>query len=1854
MSYNSLEELLCATDLSDDSDGEPSDSSCATLPLRGQDKVDYAEVFNEILQDADCSSPLESAGEISPHTPFRGTKAHISNENSQSTGQDSANKLGPTRITSFSRSSSICTNGTLTLSTPQRRLDNCNETQENEETDSFRRATAFAADVLSTYDAIPKGCQCRVKYSTAIGRLVNTPASLLSLLRPVVRRELDTEDNAHKLAYFQRLRRPPSDSASVDSDPDVDSERDEESDSINILDPSRLCLDSLGLSYKPIEAPKKSDQLIRCRHNISAALEKLRLFNDDFIPIDATRINGISSPSDKKLVPSCVATSNNLLVVGTTNGSLLVCDISNHNTKRHFKSNDDDPNQSDVKASKGLVWQEVDCQDDVSVTCVDVLPETNWICVGYGNGMVKLLRLNKDAVQSKASDIVNTDAPEGAASNEAGTQGRGFGIMADAVSSAFGNFRKSGPHVICSSKPFDDAITACRFTVGESHDEILCANSSTVSILSYVKTVLSHNLTVKSLEQFSDKLLDNDDVVDVACLSSNPQSKYITGVTVSGLVALATIKRCVVIATRPELSVLFRVPFTDHAKDTDGSGYAIPSITWMVLNNSGDIMPVFLIVLGSRISFTLCNLATAKRGGPPVTCTHLGFIKFDTVIRNVHTISRDMLAVMDLNNVIHILQVNVFHNVMYYDIVRSIDLGTNNMADLWKDMVNIGPTISVHVRTVKMMANSYKKFSALVSEIFHNKRNETFFDLRVVSFYILTSKGIWTSEIHSWIKSIGDLTATKHFGEAFAISYALNNSMLPGLLDYTAYIDNIQKLIVYVLHQSCAHIIRLSKLIDSESMTVMDEDSNDGWTDRVKDDISSQIDHLCCSMFDICLRLNLYDCMNDLIHRCFATVGMQHVFVKYVLLNYHNNRMDLVRLKPVVFESILDFYDRLLDTIQTDYLSGCEQVQDLLLILRDEVEHRHKGMCPETETIETIAMNERALVYEILCNHIAKLYVFCSRNDIAFNKERAVCILSKHSLWQVFVYCPELIGDDISVAIEILYSETSNRIDGVRKTLSPSAVATGNFIWENTEGLYVARVLYSILNSLLTFDNCGLPPESAVTNFCKVLGYLTSSSTYKPAFPLTCEMQYARSKLMYDEETIDFDNMERLSFETTCDTDWVSPSLQMLMSFSPRLLFTCFANLLMAPNSTFETNTELLGSKIDIFNFVINTLIGCLNTFEGSQSTFTIRCMLSMLILGVSSFSDSFYLSMRTQVVAIYTLLTEVCDANYDPFLEPGEVSTKELVLPDGSFNNAYFLHTFCKKSDQLFDNVRQFNITAATTRNLLKLHIRRSLCAIYRKFDCQPNWTQNTHFGNIKRLCAGVLPLICDFETRVFLCEVTGDYGGAIKAWEAAGGTKVFSYIQQYIDCIKSGIVQADCSVRELLLLDPSVQKDFVVTLMDALPHLIKVDLKSATALLVEIFSLSNLASLFKETALQSSQDIVLSALKDTPELQLMVLNALLGASKQATGTGMDSGSGDYFKQYLRLLCKDDPKSVCPFLKRQQKLDIGECLAICTEAKIHDAVSYLLMRAGDFSASARWLVDAMYAVGDDIDWCHRLVHDASTLCIKFADFTSHDNLELLWFGILKYLVEHDPMGERFGTLIEEVFNNGIYKFTRLTNALFELKKYDSANVNTFKGPLRRLLCDLEFQIFVSNASSSMSTTVLRDEFRRSLGHNKQGVVITSSTEDSPKSHAICGVCRRSIWALVPSDDAFVRDASYTNAGRNMSQSTVNLSPLERQLGVIVSLVQPLEKQSTESSIHISDLYSDRLSTLVTKKTSGGVGRPNWSCFTSELFSQLALGMKKHTKDALHSNKSVHVFWCGHMFHTACAPNQCPTCGLGD
>lgn len=1856
MYQTKLNELL-AVEISDCSDGDSSDVSSQSEGAKNGTLPHYNEILNDILHSKECESVSESAVE-SPYLSLlakeKSNALVVERRDSELHKYECLSNASLGNI-SISISTGSCDNGGIVDARTKEELHDKTHIQSLESCRSGLDVSIQGSEGICEPDTSKDvhDCLCRMKCETLVDHLLEACGPVFQNLRSVVRHQLISSKNIHKVSYILNSGTRKSQHEDKKFDPPADEEENQHYDELTTLESTKLCLESLGISQRHLQSSEKSKLLIRQRHNISKGLTTLGLFRDTIILNDVNTLNvaGINLPSSMSF--TCIATNNTFLVAGTSSGSILVGDVYHHNYERHFSPNEENDEPKEAYNEETLSWIEIDKHEDNSVTFVDVLSGANWIVVGYGDGRVKLLQINKTTAHGKLFEASKTGGTEGASAPEQTNHSRGFGLMADAVSSAFGGLKKSGSYALCSAKVFMDAVMLCKFTIVDSHEEIICANSKSVAILSYSKTVLSHNLAVNMLSNFNANVLVGDEIVDVSCLRSNPQAKYISGMNVGGLVAIITRTKCVVISTKPDVSVLFKVPFNDYYKKLPVDTKALPpSATWMVLNNSGDIKPLLLIMLTNRLSFTLCDMVMRKSGSPTAVCTNVGYIKFGVAVRNIRIVSRDIVAAIDANNTMSLFQVNVFNNVMYYDILRSFDLSASGPKhDLWEGMANLSSVVSVQTRIVKLVANSYKKFSALVAELFGAKRNELFFELRVVCLYILTKEGIWSCELHSWIKAIGELTLKKRFSEALAICNALHQGLVPGLLDYKAYVENIQKLILYVIHQSSAHIIRLSKLMDNTCISIVD-DTDEEWPDNVKLDIMSQINRLCCSMFDVCIALDMHESLNELVYRCFATLKHENIFVKYVLLNYFDGRLDLTKLRPEIFEAILDLYDTALDYIYNECLETTEGVEDCIVRVRDAIEAKNNDKCIVPISDNNLKVEEHVLIYEILCNNLSYLYTFCSRSEIPLSREKAVCRLSKHAQWHCFVYCSELIGNDIHLALDILSSEASNKLGAMRTGVKQSPGGEADILCDS-ENLFVVRVLYSVLNSCLTLENCGMNSETTLSTFCKVFAYITSRGSFKPSFPLKANHSYARSELEYEDEAIDLDNMERLTLRTTFNGDSEPCALQMLMSTSPRLLFTCLANLFLRSQSNFEDYSDFLGSKIDVFNFILDALISCMNSLEEHQSTFIIRQMLSTLIIAASVFTDSLFLDLRTQVVAVYTLITESGHLECDGFVDTEPASTTELILEDGSFNVRYYLNNFRKKSDDLFENVRQFNISIETTKALVKMHIRKCLQAIYQKYDCQTSWTKNAHFANMKRFCSELTNLVSDVGTRLFLCEAIGDYDKVIAAYESLGRDKLFTYLKVCINCIKEDSPDVECTVNQLLFRDPAMQKEFLKVLMNSIPMLIGVDIKSSTDLLVEIFSLPKIAYIFSDPDLQFSQDIVLSTLKGFPELQLMVLNALLAMEQ---GSSQTDG---YFTQYLRLLAEHDKKSMCTILKRQKALNIKSCLDICMSAHIYDAVAYLLMRAGDFEGAANWILKAFKLYAHDLEMCQRLVEDAQYMCKNFEQHITYDTLERLWFGILSCVVM-DVTDEKAAVLIEMVFNVGILKFTKHTHALLELEKYESVKVARFKSSLETLLHDLDCQTFMVKEASNMSNIVLNREFRRGIDYNRQGIVVEIQ-QGSQDEQMYCLICNReTIPALeLESDDEREQLPANTNRKNAPSPSADtamrNISPFEQHLGILYTLISLADKgsgtdsENRASTYHLTNLYNDRLSAFVNKKQWVSSNRVPWNLAASGLASQFVPAIEKQLGgDRI--NQSINVFWCGHIFHVTCAPHRCPIC----
>eukprot|EP00375_Theileria_parva_P003106 XP_765787.1 hypothetical protein [Theileria parva strain Muguga] len=1659
-------------------------------------------------------------------------------------------------------------------------------------------------------------------------------------------------------------------------------------------------------------------------------------------------------------------------------GSVFISEFSLYNSERKFCSyNEYDGLDSSIDP---LNWYEIDSEKGVSVTSLDILPNTSWITVGYSDGTVKLLQNFKvtrppkghSSLKAETGDSKNADS-------------RTFGLMADAVSSAFGGIKKTSSQTLCSTDVFNDSVLNCKFTFAESYEEIICSNLKSIAILTYSKNVLSHNLNVNYLQSLNERL-ENDQVVDIVCLSSNPQAKFITGGDVGGICAILTLKTCLVFSTRPRLSIIINVSLDKLNRNVSADFNQTPSVTWMIFNTGKkNIKPLLLISMGNQIRFIQCNLQTVK-GVPSMNVSNMGTIQFRNPIRCIRIVTRLILAIVDSTNTLHIVQINLNTLQMYYDIIRSLDLtdlstkmelGIDVFDPLWLLQPSILSTITVFSKTVKMVAKGYKKFSNLVSDLFQGKKHTSSFELKNFSILILVPNGVLGIEINSWIKVIGELSASKMFCEALSIIYALSEEWIPGLFDFRAFKNNLSQLILYILHQSSAHIIKLSKLVNETqniSTNLLNLDSEapkeDYWNTKVKTDVYDQINTLCCSMIDICVSSRLYEPLNDLIFRCFATIDLEHVFVKYILLNVHNTRIGLEFLNSQIIESICKTYENVLDSMYTHFLEDHYYLEDEILYLNQVInpnfainlKSKTYNNCEKCDIsklevcnliqklVENIdygdlgylfkkfKFDHRLLSYHIICNNLCKIQFYCFKNNVITETNKAINRLSRHFSWHCLIYCQSVVLDDYSNVLDIIITHAYNKCNELKtqmsvisenenessKTIEADETETEpdnpdtqvNCEEEDSdefesdisslkneenelnsgisksevtlplklsENLFVVQVLFLTLESFLTFENCGLTETIDTSSYCNIISYLTSTEVFKPTFPIDSRPIYARNTLVYDPVTIHFDEIESQQFEY----DFKEPESSVifkLLSISPRLFFVCLENLFNCSDK-FENYYTEIGTKMATFNFILNVVVSCVYKLEelfGSGSANMILKMLSFLFLTVSSSTESFYLNLNTSILSIYKLLklkNEFLD--YNPDLKVEVDYSKDLIDQEGYFNITYFQDVFYR-SNPVFDQECVMIVTPLSVDKVVFTFLRNFIYSISSKLTSKSDLWNNLEFTQLVRMCKEFISFT-SFSLRFFFYQITGDFDGIIKEYDALNREEnIFTFLDKCIEYIRSSPQAFPENVEHLLLLDSTIRKNFVGAVMKNLTILIKLDLNKVTNLLIQIFSLMDIIKTLDAT-LETSPETILNTLEKLPDLQLLVLDALL--KSKSTSGNMLQFPNSYFNRYLNLLSIHDKANVSNFLKRQKSLNITYCLKICKQNNIEDAVIYLLLRAGNLEAAVRLLVLSFSNnISKDLRVCSTLIKTAQSICQEYENQLSYEIIERMWFTMLKSLIqslksdepksgvepkeglnndavkingsEEKPYDinkeEELKRLVEEIFSVGVLKYVKFPNALREITKYDTS-LEIFKKPLHNLLSDFQLQTYIANSASTMSKTIMNKEFRSTQIFNNRGVVINTIGR-GPKinRNLICQVCNKSLIFNLNHDPEIMYKDKHRGQ-KPFYYEDFKISNLEEQIGLITQVpIQGMKTNVPGSSENtsVNKVYNDRLSTLVTKKTKGSK-----TFSSSSSFGQYPSLIQSISRDLSYFRKDpIIVFWCSHSFHEKCAPVSCPICNIDE
>ncbi|UKJ87765.1 hypothetical protein MACJ_000205 [Theileria orientalis] len=1863
-------------------------------------------------------------------------------------------------------------------------------------------------------------CQCDEDTKQLIDDATKDCGELFSYVKHCVGMQLSEWNNKHKLHLIQKLRKKRGrlkESADKEDEWHTSDERDANEDLTPYI--SKNHLNSLGLpSNTLLEDPQSNKMTIRCRHKLSGSLELLKIFDDRFYAIDDSSINRMTKASTNLLTPTCICTSTDLLLFGTMCGSVFISEFSTYNFERKFCSyNEYEALDTTVDS---MNWYEIDCEKGLSVTSLDVLPNTGWITVGYNDGTVKLLQNFKVSRGSKSHTGGKTEGPESRS-----TDTRTFGLMADAVSSAFSGIKKTNSQTICSTDVFNDSVLNCKFTFSESYEEIICSNLRSIAILTYSKNVLSHNLNVNYLQSLNERL-ENDQIVDIVCLSSNPQAKFITGADAGGICAILTLKSCLIFSTRPRLSILINVSLekTGRTAVPEVGISQVPSVTWMIFNSGKkNIKPVLLISMGNQIRFIQCNLQTVK-GSLSMNVSSLGTMQFKHTIRAIRIVTRLILAIVDGMNVLHIVQVNLTGSPMYYDVVRSLDLtefsnkmelGIEVFDPVWLIQTSLLPTITVSSKTVKMMAKGYKKFSNLISDMFQGKKHTSSFELKNFTILILVPNGMLGIEMNSWIKVIGELSASKLFCEGLAIIQALSEEWVPGLYDFKAFKNNLSQLVLYILHQSSAHIIKLSKFVSETaniSTNLLNLDSEapreDPWNTKVKSDVYEQVNTLCCSMIDSCVSSRMYEPLNDLIFRCFATINLEHVFVKYILMNLHHGRINLEFLNSQIIESICNTYELVLDDMHKHYLEEQWHVEDEILyidqIVSTSTESNSTINNNTTETSgngemkQTVKSNEnenvcryiaefaenqkvdgsdyllrsfqfdpRILVYHIVCNNLCKIQLYCFRNNVITQTSKALSRISRHYCWHCLIYCNSVVLDDYSNVLDIMLSHIctkcmkiqedlisvgrENEIDECVSEHDPRNLneegkldekkdkGEGNELQEEqseedeqeslettseedeelesgeswdieskeletkendeksvagrvgekkevilpmsvSENLFAIRVLFLTLESFMTFENCGLTDNIDVSSYCNLMSYLCATGNFKPSFPIESKALYTREVASQDEMMEDQKDAKSQKFPHDFNDVELTP-IYKLLTISPRLFFVCILNLFTDCTDKFAVHSNIIGSKISTFNFVMNVVVSAIYKLEeklDDRSTRMMKNMAAFLFLRASSGAGALWINLNTAAVAMYTLLTEKkYEEDCKRRIQVGCEASKELIHHEGYFNDTYFYNVFHRR-DEEFDQEPVMSLNKRSVEKAIRIYVENYVRAVSTKIKCASDLGENKQFAQLARMCRKLLNLTTG-SLRFFFYQITGDFEVIIGEYESFNREEsVFTYLERCIEYIRTSNKTAPEKIDHLLLMDAKIRKSFVRAILKNLQKLIKLDLSKVTNLLIQLFSLMEVIRTLDAT-MEMSPETMLNTLKTLPDLQILVLDALL-KSKSNTGNMLQLPNS-YFNRYLNLLSIHDKANVANFLKRQKSLNITYCLNVCRRNGIEDAVIYLLLRAGNVEEAVQLLLVSFEKNIGDAETRSSLIATAHSICQDYHNQISYEIIERMWFTMLQLSVEclnsgvHEevvdeskdrrvalgfpdksiaPEGvaaDALSATVVEIFNNGILKYVKFPNALTEVIKY-KASLSIFKSPLNNLLSDFQLQTYIVNSASTISKIIMNKEFRQSQVFSNRGVVISTINRNANiNRNLICPVCSKNlIYNLHADAELMLKPEKHARKTKGQYAEESKISPFEEQIGVLSSVPIQGERAGApaEAPAIISNIYNDRLSTFITKR--GRVLKPFSQTQNLGLYPPIIQTIAKDA-DSFRRDPII-VYWCTHSFHQHCAPDSCPICNI--
>lgn len=560
---------------------------------------------------------------------------------------------------------------------------------------------------------------------------------------------------------------------------------------------------------------------------------------------------------------TCIATNSSKIYLGTASGEIICNPLDSFQPPQSFTEKLYTPSSPSA-----------------AITCICISRDSKWLLTGHQNGVIQLLQLGMAEKQEQRL-IQGLSFLRGI--NESQTKKPGTEYLNSVASTSF---PKIPLNIECLNKTnWDLFISICKgFTTTEYS---LCIFSITTTVLSYKLTMVEslpfHNLSLI----FQPGMVSTEIDLEIITLADNKkptthtsndndkrqkdtfnfsifQPGFVHMMSYSknksiNLVNTITINRTAKYTTNE----CYSGDFQQNTSIFDGESRGV----W--LRSASTFQSVLFVI-------DLNKIYLISPSGNIITYNKVSQFNIPNEIISLKRLSLSIVVALDLKGSIHFFQV-LGHN----DKLTIVKFGGSSdcIVDLQEFATNASiPLVCCCVSEMNVEEKGCKKFVATVNSI-ANSANITRKTIPIDSFLckfghvcVFYSGKLHLFVISSWYNILCKLAFNKKFSKSLRLLSGIYQNKLPRLLEFQSnrYQLDAQKLLLYILHQSCAQAVKMKKEL--------------GITELFISDLRLEpLKSLCNILIESCMSTNMYNELVGLLFRSFNGISLSNLFISQFL-----------------------------------------------------------------------------------------------------------------------------------------------------------------------------------------------------------------------------------------------------------------------------------------------------------------------------------------------------------------------------------------------------------------------------------------------------------------------------------------------------------------------------------------------------------------------------------------------------------------------------------------------------------------------------------------------------------------------------------------------------------------------------------------------------------------------------------------------------------------------------------------------------------------------------------------------------------------------------------------------------------